>query len=372
MRITNQIITEKYLRSLNNIATDLDKLNSQFITGRKFMKVSENTPAAVKGFQIRRDMKRVEGYKDSITHAKGMLNNAESTIMNIQEMVKEAKVKILDGMNGSKSVDERKIIATELRNLQHEMLQRLNSNASGLYYFGGNSVAQEPFSVASDGKLPYRYKDGADFKWVKLEDLHSVPDPSLGPVDPMHELYKELMGAGLFVDLGMGVRSDTSASSPSAAPYIDRNSVFTYTLPGVSLTGVGSTEMSDGAIVSNNLYDLLGSIVANFDDGFDDGKGGLGLKYTYERANELFGILEKNEITVQYAITEAGTKMHYLEFVSKAMDSREFDNVERQNDTEGAPREKTIIYYEAQKLSYQAALQMGTQVIPMSIFDYMR
>ncbi|MDR1135020.1 MAG: hypothetical protein LBL49_02410 [Clostridiales Family XIII bacterium] len=371
MRITNRIITEKYLKSLNNIATDLDKLNTQFITGRKFMKVSENTPAAVKAFQIRKDMKRVEGYQASITHAKGMLQNAESTIKGIGEMVQEIKVKVIAGLNAPDSVTERKIIATEMRSLQQEMLQHLNSNASGTYYFGGNSVAQEPFSIADDGKLQYRYMDGADFKWVKLQDLHATPDPNIGPPDPMNDLYNSLMNAGLFVDLGMGIRSDTSASSPTAAPYIDRNSVFTYTLPGLSITGVGSSVMSDGSVISNNIYDLIGSLASNFEDNFNDGNGNSSISYTYDRGNELLRFLEKNESTVQYALTNAGTKMYYLNFISTSMSSREFDNIERQQATEGQDREKTIIYYDAQQVTYNAALKMGAQILPMSIFNYM-
>jgi flagellar hook-associated protein 3 FlgL len=187
----------------------------------------------------------------------------------------------------------------------------------------------------------------------------------------MNELYKELQNAGLFMDIGMGIRSESSPPSPSGAPYIDRSSVFTYTLPGISVTGVGTTTMSDGSIVSNNLFDLLGAIAANFESDFSDGKGGTDIPYTYERADELFGILEKREITVQYSITDVGTKMHYLDFISDSMETRELDDIEQQQEVEGADPAESIIYYSAQMVSYQAALQMGTKVIPMSIFDYM-
>jgi len=275
MRITNRVVTEKYLKSINNIQYDMDYLNQQVVTGRKFMKVSENTPAAVKAFQIRRDMKRIEGYQDSLLHAKGMLNNSESSIMHIQILVQDAKEKILYGLNGTQSDDERRIIANQLRNLQQEMLQRLNSNAADLYYFGGSSVAQEPFQLDTDGKLMYRYKDGADFKWIRVEDLHETPDPALVPSDPSYDLYKELLNAGLFVDIGLGIRSENVPPSPSSAPYVDRNSVFTYTLTGISITGAGKVAMSDGTLVSNNVYDLIGAIADGFEDAFVNSTGSI-------------------------------------------------------------------------------------------------
>ena len=371
MRITNRVVTEKYLNSLNHIAYDLDYLNQQTVTGRKFMKVSENTPAAVKAFQIRRDMKRVEGYQDSLLHAKGMLSNAESSIMHIQELVKDSKVNILYGMNDTQSVDERRIIAQQLRNMQQEMLQRLNSNAADLYYFGGSSVAQEPFQVDTDGKLMYRYKDGAEFKWIRLEDLHETPDPGIPQPDASYELYKELLSAGLFVDIGMGIRSENVPPSPSDAPFVDRNSVFTYTLTGISITGVGMVEMSDGTKVSNNVYDLLGAIADSFEDRFIDGSGNIET-YTHDRVDELFGLLRQREISIQFSITEVGTKTQYLNFIKESLDAREYDNTVRQDDVEGADPAKTIIYFTAQRIAYQAALQMGTKVIPMSIFDYIR
>ncbi|MDR2355989.1 MAG: hypothetical protein LBE16_07315, partial [Clostridiales Family XIII bacterium] len=155
MRITNRIVTEKYLRSVNSIATELDRLNNQVTTGYKFTKVSENTPAAVKAFQIRKDLARIEGYQSSIKHAESTLSNAESSVIKLQELLHDAREKIVQGLNGTQSSEERAIIATHLKELQKQTLQLLNSNAADIYYFGGNSVRQEPFSVSADGKLQY-------------------------------------------------------------------------------------------------------------------------------------------------------------------------------------------------------------------------
>jgi flagellar hook-associated protein 3 FlgL len=390
MRITNRVVTEKYLRSVNEIQTRLDYLNSQVYTGRKFTKVSEDTPAAVKAFQIRRDLRRIEGYESSLQHAQGMLSNTETSISTMQELVAESKVKILYGMNDTQSVDERRIIANELRNMQHEMLQRLNSNAAGLYYFGGSNVEKEPFSIDSaTGKLQYRWMDGETEKWIKLDDLHETPQitpPATS--DPQYDLYRKLSSAGLFVDIGMGVRSD-DVPTGAASPYVDRNSVFTYTLTGITATGVGTTALSgdapasmtlpDGTTqISNNIYDLLGTIAdvfENYDD-YDYGNGGGnpgGNPPVYHHmADELYGLLEKREITLQYAITEVGTKLQYLDFIETSLDSRKLDDTSRQQDVEGADPAETIIYFKSQQMSYEAALMMGTSVLPMSIFNYMQ
>jgi flagellar hook-associated protein 3 FlgL len=432
MRITNRIVTEKYLRSVNNIASELDRLNNQTVTGRKFTKVSEDTPAAVKAFQIRKDLARVEGYQSSIKHAQGTLNNAESAVMKVQELLHDTREQIVQGLNGTQSSEERAIISTHLKELQKQMLQLLNSNSGDIYYFGGNSVRQEPFSVADDGSLQYRCKDGDDFRWVKLKDMATEDNPNTPEVE--NALYKELMNAGLFVDIGMGVRSESGSSLSD--PYVDRNSVFTYTLPGLEITGAGTVTTAAGERISANIYDLIGSVADEF----------ASSEYTYDKADELFGFLygyEKDQLprairvsspyladgsttnpeydktssyydreldssntsalggtapyfsqtkydsvmdtyksisaehkpgsaqTVQFAITNIGTKMQFLSFVADSMDTRKLDDVTRQQNTEFVDLEESIIYYESQKLAYQAALGMGAQVIPMSIFNYM-
>jgi flagellin-like hook-associated protein FlgL len=324
------------------------------------------------------------------------------------------------------------------------MLQLLNGNSADIYYFGGNSVRQEPFSVDKDGNLMYNCKDGDSFRKVALKDLSSTDNPNDPTDDSKYALYKQIMNSGLFVDIGMGIRSEgaTTTLTPPAstiASTVDRNSVFTYTLPGIEITGVGTAVSSvTGKQVSMNIYDLLGEIANSFADN----------DYTYEKTDELFGFLfggDKAQLptailasekflsdgvtpnpeyglnpthpnhdhydpeldktntsgtppfnqtkyddlmslyenitpehrpgaaqSVQFAITTIGTKMQFLNFVSDSLDTRELNDLEQQQNAEFVDPIKATIYYESQKVAYQAALNMGAQIIPMSIFNYMR
>lgn len=333
MRITNRITTTKYIRSLNNINTDLNKYHNQVVTGRKYMKVSEDPAAAVKAYRIRRDMASIDIYSTSVMHAKNNLSSAETSLNHIQDLVKDVKDQVLYAMNGTQSIDERKIAAEELKNLQKEMLQTLNSQAADAYYFAGSKVGEAPFTLDTDGKLCYQGQ--------KLDNLTATQ-------------YEELKSDAQFADIGLGIRLDASGN-------VDRNSVFEYTISGVAITGYGTSTVN-GNTVSNNIYDIIGELVKELEK--PDGS------YTYENANALYGHLQENESSVLHCITEVGTKASYLNFMGERYDDREIDALEMQQNTEGMDREKSIIYFEMQKLTYQAAMQMGTQVIPMSIFNY--
>lgn len=344
MRITNKMITTRYIRSLNTLSSDLNKYSTQIESGRAFSKSSENTAAAVKAYQLRKDLSKIEGYQSNIAHAQSSLSNSEGVLGNIEELLLEAKDKIRAANTASASEDERKIVATELRNLQEQLLQALNSNSSGSYYFGGTNTDTAPFSIGSDGKLVY---NGISLSSSDPDDLAKL------------ESFKD---DSLYVDIGMGITMiddpEDTAVPPRKIP--DPKSVFQYSLPGINISGSGTTTI-DGVEVSNNMYDLLGAIA----DGLESSS------YTYEKVSTLYGKLDTASKEIIYNLTEVGAKTSYLSFMTDRYDTQTLNMQERQLKVEGADPAYTIILFKSQQVAYNAALQMGTKIIQPSIFDFM-
>lgn len=342
MRITNKMITSKYIRSINTLSSDLDKLNTQVASGRAFTRSSENTSAAIKAYQIRRDISKTEGYQANIDHAQSSLINTESALNHIQELVQTAKDKILQANTGTASADERKVVATELRSIQDSLLQALNSNASGVYYFGGTNTDTAPFTLDSDGKLVYNK--------VVLDTINP---------EAKDRLSKDAMS----VDIGLGLNmvEDPDYPGDPTKTTVDPRSVFQYTIPGINIVGSGKTTTSSGMTVSNNLYDLIGTAAKLLDNPL----------YSYENIDGLYGSLNKASMEIVYNLTEVGAKTSYLDFMTDRYDTQTLDLDERQVKVEGADPTSTIIKFKSQEVAYSAALQMGTKIIQPSIFDFM-
>ncbi len=333
MRITNRMITSKYVRSLNQISSDLNRLNNKVTSGRAFTKASENTSAAIRAYQLRRDMSKSEGFMTNIQHAETTLRNSESSIMHIQELVQNAQTKIIQGVNGTQSESERKIIATELRNIQDQMLQTLNGSSSDMYYFGGTNTTDKPFTLdPATGKLMY--------------NGNLLDDPALDSA--------ALLADSRFVDIGLNVRVDASGD-------IDNTSVFKYSIPGLQITGYGE-ELVNGETMSANIYDLIGRMATELEKGSD---------YDKDMADALLGKIQQTSPKVVHALTDVGAKTSYLEFITDRLETKEFNDQERQMELEAADPAETIIYFKSQEAAYNAALQMGTKIIQPSIFDYM-
>ncbi|MCR5481984.1 MAG: flagellar hook-associated protein FlgL [Clostridia bacterium] len=162
MRITSKMISSTYLRNLNGLATDLNKYNNQIASGREFSKAAEDPASAVRAYRLRENLSRINGYSSNVTYANSYLTNAESVLNGMESTLIESKAKILQALNGTQSQNERRIIATELRSVQEQLLQSLNSNDFGIYIFGGSNTDSKPFSTGDSGQLVYNGYNVAD------------------------------------------------------------------------------------------------------------------------------------------------------------------------------------------------------------------
>lgn len=340
MRITNRMMTTQYTRSLNELSVELNRLNTQVASGRKFAKSSENTSAAIKAFQIRKDMLKTEGYQANVAHAKASLTDAEAALSHIEELMRTASERILFALNGTQSGEERKVVTTELRNIRDQLFQTLNSSTSGSYHFGGTNTTTRPFEIVG-GKLQYN--------GFSLD----LPLPADTPA-ANEALFADLEKDSMILDIGLNTKFD------SVTGKVDESTVFGYSIAGINIVGRGTVTIG-GEEFSNNLYDLLGALASELESG----------SYSYDKADALFGHFKTATGSIGKSITVIGAKTSYLEFMAERMADRIFNMQERQVSVEGIDPAAAIIQFESQKFAYTAALQMGSKIIQPSIFDFM-
>ena len=341
MRITYRMMTSKYTDNLNKQSVELDRLNTQVSTGRAFSRTSEDTSTAIRAYQVRKNISKVESYQGNIEFAEDYLTNTESSMNSIEGSLSDAMQKILQGMNGSQSEDDRAIIANEIRTIQVQILETLNTNVTDGYIFGGSNSTDKPFTVdETTGKLQY---NGVDLDSLDLSDAADKAQ------------YDQLASDSLYVDIGLGVEFDASGE-------VNRNTVFNYSIPGISFVGVGTTDVG-GEAVSNNIYNLLGELADELDKSDDD--------YSFDRMDALYSQFETVKQSTYQKTTEIGSKTNYLEFMTERYDTQTLNMQTRQTDLEGIDTAEAYISFTSQQVAYQAALQMGTSIIQQSVFDYM-
>lgn len=323
MRLTNNMIMRKYMANLNTSLTTLNNLNEQTSSGMKFSKMSEDPAAALKAFQVRRNLSQITLYKSNVLDIQNSLSDIELSVSNLNNTLSDINAQIIQGRTGTYNASDKIVIAITLKDMQQQILEISNSKFSGKFIFGGPNVTQPPFTLDANSKLLY---NGVD-----------VDGPGPFANEP------------IYVDIGLGLSTDTSGN-------IIPQSAFNKSHPGSELLGTGK----DTEGISNNLYNVVGKIAEMFQNN--------DLTDIDKYVNKFSKNVE--EVMVQYA--NVGEKSKSLEYLSNRLDTDENNALHKQNNLEAVDLAKSILDFKNQELSYNAALQMGAKILQLSLVDYLR
>ena len=322
MRITQNMLQSKYIRNLNANLRQLDYLNDQSVTGRKFFKPSEAPASAMRAYAVRRDVDYLEQYMTNLDNIQGIIDETESAVTAIKDILQDARVLMLDGRNGTKTATEREMIGDQILRLRDQILLCANTKAAGTYILGGSNTLTPPFTLDDNGNILY---NGLDMQ------------------DPATYTNEKI-----FYDLGMGLSFDNGV--------LNENSAISVIVPGDVILGVG--ENADG--ISNNIYNLLTGIGNAFKDN------------DMTQFDAFLSQMDKKENDCLKTIATVGQNSNFCEFLQTRYSNDLLLAQERMNTVEFMDPAEAITYYKMQEMAYKAALQMGQRILQPSLLDFMR
>ncbi len=343
MRITHQMLSRGYIRRMETNLTDLARSNEKMYTGRSFNKGYEDVEGASRALQLRKLIADNERYQSTIRDAQGRAKAAEDSLRNVNKLMINAEDRLVEALNGTMSPEDRQKIAAELEAAQKEVFQIMNLQFSGKYVFSaaGNRDGSAPFSLDDTGNLLYQ--------GVMVDDMsrgaNGKPQYTEGGVT------QEIpYNAANYVDIGFGYRLDDGGGQ------IDANTAFQNTYSGVESFGYGVS----GEGVPVNAYSLFGGMVESLNNNDMDKLG--------EHLNAIGDTME----FMLTAITEIGARYVTLEDTQGVLENEYINLVETQNDIEGVDLSKEIIMNKGFERSWLVTLQLGSKILPQSIFDFIR
>ncbi|HAN20837.1 MAG: hypothetical protein A2Y15_04850 [Clostridiales bacterium GWF2_36_10] len=322
MRLTNSMMSKNYLKNLNSSLENLNEANTRVTAQRKYMKISEDPATALKAMKVRKNLSRIEVYKENLSDAQAIFDQYESTISNINDIATEAVSQVLQGTTGTSNETVRKTVATTLRGYQETILAAANTKYGDDYIFGGESVGNTPFKLNGTGELLY---NGQNVNTGTFTDEYR------------------------FVDIGVGLTVGTDGE-------IVPKSAFNVSNSGSTLLGTGV----DTNGITNNLYNLLGEIATKLENNdIDDIQ-------LYSDKLEA----KADDIRLQYV--SIGEKTNFISYFTERLDAERINATTKQNELESMDIEEGIIIFGEQELAYNACLQMGTKILQPSLIDFLR
>lgn len=160
MRITQQMVSQKFIQNLHRNNTSMETIHGQISSGKKFEKISDQPGEALKGLTYRSSLSHVEQYQknaqdgiDWSTAMDGALGNVTDVLHRVRELTVEASN---DSVNGN----DRKNIAVEIRSLMQQVGNIANTAYGSGYLFSGTELNTQPYH---NGQLQQTSENGKDW-----------------------------------------------------------------------------------------------------------------------------------------------------------------------------------------------------------------
>ena len=233
-------------------------------------------------------------------------------------------------------------------------------NATGSYDFDPATPA-----VDAAGKLtnfPAISADGKSVYYTQEEfDDARLADPALNVFkfngtyeqEQIIKDYEDMEYTSQnYLDIGIGHTFKQNADGTSS---INPETVHQFTYSGVEVFGAGRT---DG--MANNVYTFLGEIVDSMNNNDMDRLG--------EQLNHIKDVRE-NLLT---SITEIGVRTNFLDSMEDIHKNDLLNFQTRQKDVEAVDLPQEAMNNKNHEMAWMVTLQMGSKVLPSSLFDFLR
>jgi flagellar hook-associated protein 3 FlgL len=339
MRITQNYTNRSYLRNNNKVLSNYNNSMEKIWSNMDYFRASDNPINASKAMTVRKNLRDLDIYDDNLETADGIFKAAETDLYTISNNIYlNVQDKMEQICNGTYNQDEMDIIANELKEYADSAVETLNSDYAERNLFGGTNNSSPAFAteVDDDGKTWVTYNG------VRLDDM--VDDGTGNP--------ENVPGSKpIYIDIGIGIKYDENGE-------IDPQTALDVGLNGAKITGFGTDEDDDGKVYSNNFVQLIYDAAAALTKG------------DVETVNATLDRLSAANTGILTEITTLGAKQNSIEFYQNKNDDYRISLQSRQNDVEYCDTEKEIINMDSAYAAYQASLQLSSNILPRSIFDF--
>ncbi len=138
MRITNQMMTNNMLNSINKNKNNLAVLDQQYSSGKKIQRPSEDPIVAVRALKLRTNLTELNQYLEkNIPDAKNWMDVTEGALDNINDILTLINTACVQGSSDPLSVEDRESIVKNLEQYKQQIYQEGNANYAGRYVFTG-------------------------------------------------------------------------------------------------------------------------------------------------------------------------------------------------------------------------------------------
>lgn len=174
MRISSLQVFNIADKNMARVNQEVIETQEKMSTGKRVLTPADDPVAATKIMQITHSLAITAQYQKNIDIAENNLTLEESALSSVNSLLQRTQELALKaGNTATLSVDEYKVLASEVDEQIKEMLNLVNTkNANGDYIFGGYKTAREPFQ--GDANSGFRYIGDEGQQFIKVANNTTV------------------------------------------------------------------------------------------------------------------------------------------------------------------------------------------------------
>lgn len=310
MRITNSSMITNHMFDTQQTLERMDTLNRQLDTSKQINRVSDDPHKAIKIMNLNNELKFTEKYNQNVDETVGWMNNTDSTLQEVGDLLGEIKTNILKVGNGTYNDEEIKAIHAEMNEKIKELGECLNSSHGGRHMFSGTAVNEVPVVMEE--------KDGV----VTLKVNSAVNDKDL----------KAELSDGITVDYNVSAKEIFEKDGKN---YLDQINNLSKLM----------NEISNGKDVEANKKELLGTVKDDIDGLFNhtiDTRTTFGVRVN--TAEKIKDFNDENILNMKAVLSSEQDVNHVKKFIE----------------------------LKSAELVYNASVQVGAKLIQPTVLDYLR
>ncbi len=311
MRITSGMMLSGYLKNLGANMFELNKLQNRMASGKRITKPSDDPIGVISSMQTRVKIYKSEQYKKNVERSLTWLEQTESSVLELNEILKTAYEKAVYMSSDFLSPEDKTATAEQIGQLRDHVVTIGNAKSGDKYIFGGYNVTTAPFTVAGSGGIMYNGYD-----------LTDSSNPALLAQD----------AASIQHEIGFDIIMDISTT-------------------GSQLFGMGE----------NNIYTVL-----------DDFYNALKNDASAEQLSQYIAKLQDCQTHVMSVDASVGGRVNRLELIQNRFEDDILMYEEQKSNIEDVDQAQAIMYYKMAEFVYNAALHIGNNIVQTSLVNFLK
>ncbi len=346
MRVADRTTSRNYLKYVNKATSDYAETNLRIASGNRFTKLSDDVSAGTRVLNTRIDLMKAEKQLDTVGGAIKEVDAVYSSMMAIEDILTDLVGEFNKAATATLMAD-RNVIAENVSKFKESIVEFANLEYANKFPLGGSTAITKPFTLSEDGYLLY---NGVDVSKIQTRE-----DGTRFYLDENGAEKDIPLDNPLLIDIGLGTRANGNS--------FDAVTGFEISFSGLDIFGFGMTEDGKHKNVINIINELEKELRTSDKEWMDS-------RYDeYTKYHELF--LEEKDVFID-SVASLGSKRRFLESMETRL-TNQVDNYKfRIDDLMGIDDAEEATNQSMNDYILKAVIQMGSKILPVSLWDYLR